>query len=232
MKTAVTRPSETPQVDPVATPEPAVTTPAAPSLSLTDSWTDSNGYSYKLTLDTLTSSSTTDTANALPGKADVSYTYTASGTLENTTAQRNAPYPVGALGPSSILVEPVWTAGAPACSGSNTYPAWSSNTPGRADAHCTVVGTPLTVEPTTPDSSGSAQDIPMNGSVAVSATFTNSTTVAQSAAPATSTSLNTPTLWALGRADGAGLLQDCLLASGGIYLSVSTAPTGCTAQGQ
>lgn len=71
---------------------PTVTT----GILLDDSWTTSDGYSYRVVLYRPVAPQTTlDVANAAPGRADLSFVLKVSGTIFNLTAGHNAPVPDG-----------------------------------------------------------------------------------------------------------------------------------------
>lgn len=186
---------------------------------LTDTWTDNDGYTYSFTLDTAAAEATKDVANAKPGEANISWSYTFSGTVTNTTPDRNAPS-------VELKVQPMWAAGSSLCSliGPLVDRAFDSNTAGREEGWCTRTNFPFSLS--------TSGDIPMDGlaTVQTSGGSVYAIAVPEANAEAIMAELKSPTLWAVARDQGDGRLTDCLLASGGWYLSKSTADTGCTAK--
>jgi len=174
-----------------------------------DSWTDSRGYSYTLKLQASSPNITADTANALPGKVDVSIALTMKGTLTNTTAGRNAPMP------TYLVAEPVWVSAAIACTGSYKSQPIAN--------FCSISGQPSLVTPVLQET-----QIAMDATVDVQVVVSNKVTYPQASQAQALGSLSSPKLWALARNEGRGLSK-CLLLSGGYYVSASSDPTGCTA---
>lgn len=185
---------------------------------LTDTWTDDDGYSYEFSVLTAEGTASKDVANAKPGEANLTWSYTITGEVTNTTPERNAPMP-------SLRVEPVWPASSPVCSLGwlLIQPAFNSNTDGREEAWCTLGNAPW--QPLT-----DGNQIMMNETVAVNASVSNPIEVPapEADADAIIAELQAPPMWAIARNTGENLLTDCLLSSGGYYLSVATGDTGCT----
>jgi hypothetical protein len=186
---------------------------------LTDEWTNDLGYTYELNWDSATITTSIDIANALPGKANVAWSYSFVGYMMNTTPGRTAPAPDG------FKIMPVWAGDSVICSVSGgVQSAFSSNTPGMEQRWCTLMGFPFTLSP-------QQQSLPEGRTIELStgSVMTNTFSVPEDQADAFAAALKTPTLWAYGRDEGQGLHTDCLLASGGYYLAVATADTGCAA---
>lgn len=199
-------------------PEPVVTPEPEPVL-LTDQWADRNGYTYTFELQTATGTASKDVANATPGNANVTWNYSFAGTITNTTPERNAP------APRTLVIEPAWPGDSAICSigGMAIDSAFSSNVDGMEERWCTLTPFPFAVR-------GTQTDIPMNSSMPVQASGGGMTSIVVPEGQADSivAALSEPTIWALGRDEGEGRLYDCLLESGGFYLSQATADTGCT----
>jgi hypothetical protein len=171
-------------------------------------------------IDSLTATTTIDTASALPGKAIVTYSYLVSGLLTNSTAGRIAP------APDYVLVEPVWSAGSAVCAAlpRESNQAFSSNDPGQEGKFCSVAPDGATVSP-----SVSASSLAIGATVAARAAFGYRVSVDEAAAPAVSAALKAPELWILARNEGDGWQTSCLVRSGAFSVTQSTGATGCHA---
>lgn len=197
-------------------------TPVAPSAILTDTWADDDGYTYTFSLYTATGTATKDVANAKPGEAIITWSYSLAGEVVNTTPERNAPIP------NYLRIIPVWPADSPLCvlGLAGIQWAWDSNVPGMEESWCTVMNTPFSL------SNLNADEIPMNSTLPV----TTDVTVAlpfpatEADADAVVAALQSPVGWAVARDTGEGRMTNCLIDSGSFYLSVATIDTGCTAK--
>lgn len=195
--------------------EPAEPEPA-PAI-LEDAWTDDDGYTYAFELSTFTPTTEVDIANARPGEANVTWAYALTGTLTNTTPERNAPR-------AKVLVEAIWPAGSVICSldSSNVVDAWSSNTPGQGEQFCSLSNFPFSLE--------SPSDLSMGTSLPVQTQWGGMfpLVVPEASADALVAELQSPAGWVIARDNGDGRLTDCLLETGSWYLTKSTVDTGCT----
>ena len=100
---------ETQEAHETIEPTPVDTEPPAPAPVLTHAWSDSDGYSFTLTMDSAEVTATSDVVNAKPGEAEISFSPTSGGTIANTTPARNADVP----GAMSFI--PIWPAGSTVC---------------------------------------------------------------------------------------------------------------------
>ncbi|CAN5201105.1 hypothetical protein BH09ACT1_BH09ACT1_01690 [soil metagenome] len=189
-------------------------------ISLTDTWSSKVGYAYSLKVDRFTATTSVDTANALPGKSIVTYAYTVTGSLTNSTPERIAPFPVASL------VEPIWSASSPVCIAlpGQSNQAFNSNDPGQEEKACSVV----------PDGSnfsttGTTGTIGVGATVPVQAVFGYKISVDEATAYAVAAELKTPEIWVLARNVGEGWQTSCLVRSGAYYVTQSTGITGCHA---
>lgn len=203
-------PSSTPASSPVTPTQTA--SKSAPTLS--DSWTDSDGYSYNFVLQTTSGTAKKDVANAKPGMADITWEYTVTGSITNTTPQRNSPVP-------NVATGPLWPATSAVCtSGGFTQPAFNTLTP-LDNKWCTLSNTPFRFDV-------KGQTIGINGTLPALAQGSNmvSFTVPEGQADAVIAELKSPVVWELGRGEGKDLSGRCLMNTG-IYLTQATAATGC-----
>lgn len=157
---AVTTPDPQPEVTTTheiapapETEAPAVVIDEPPTTVLDQKWKDSLGYEFRIVIDgSATYTPTTEIANALPGKAEFSFTYTTTGTLYNLTPGRIAPVPA------------TLTVGA----------AWEDNS-----EQCELLGAQNSAGNTVIDSwcgrlwevATDAREIPIGGSTGISVTF-------------------------------------------------------------
>ncbi|QGQ20751.1 hypothetical protein GC089_18090 [Cellulomonas sp. JZ18] len=98
-----------------------------PELSTT--WTDRNGFTYRLQVTSFDLDVDVDTERSAPGTAEVTYDYQVRAEVFNTTPDRVAPFPT-----SAGTIRPVWDAGSIACDGERDLFDWPSYDVATADA--------------------------------------------------------------------------------------------------
>lgn len=189
-----------------------------PTVILSDSWTDDNGYSYSVSLYAPAINVDMDTVDALPGKANLSYSIEFLGQIANTTAARNAPTP-------SLAVMPIWSSDSPVCSTEAATAAFGSNDVGMEERWCTVLGDGIDLFPSNPDgtettsiTAGDRPALSASGSRAVN-------DVEEASAESVATALKSPAAYVIGRTAGENLTE-CLVRNN-FLMSTSTAETGC-----
>lgn len=185
-------------------------------IALSDTWADRDGYTYKVTFESFDAASSKDTANAKPGEAEVSISLIIAGSLENTTADRNAPAPTG-----DVLISPVWAASSLICQLGVGDDAWSSNVDSLEGNYCSIAGDGLDIQiPATQILDGETLQI--------TAQMSRVFAVPEAEADAIIALLTMPEAWVASRDTGDNLLTDCLVRSGGYYVSTSTKSVDCT----
>lgn len=195
---------------------------AAQASVLADSWTDREGYSYEFALAKPSPAITIDVANARPGQFNVTAKFTFPGTLTNTTAGRNAPFP------ADYYVAAVWKSDSPVCQGSPIDKGWASNTPELEAGFCTV-SRGSQIVPANPNESLTPK-IPASSDLKVQASLSRELAYPDSVDQAAlKQSFSEPFSYVVARKDNTTPvpMTSCLLKSGSIYISAATADTGC-----
>lgn len=206
-------PSSQAAAEPSQTPVPTV---APNNIGLTDSWTDSIGYSFTLTVSSFAVTTSIDTADALPGKSLVVYSLDVSGSLTNTTSGRNARQP------SYNLLSPIWSKASAFCTLGGFGDPWATNDAALKNKFCTpfTQGVGISSLSTTAElTAGETEQIAFH--------VDNTISVDEAKATELASALKAPELWILSRDDGADLQTSCLVQSGGYYVSQATGATGC-----
>lgn len=212
----LTEPDELPTATPTVEPEIEEEEPEerAQEFELIDSWVNSDGYSYSIGITKVVIDVSKDLANARPGEAIVSYQVSAFGELENTTEARNAPSPR-----ARIAISPVWNAASQVCEFLGD--AWTSNVPALQGNFCSTLPNGMVVA--TPDNPLSEHAV-----AAVSAGGSGSLVVQEDRADTIVSLLSAPEGIVISRKDGDDRLTDCLVKSGGYWVSRATIDTQCT----
>lgn len=179
---------------------------------LTDAWTDSDGYSYSVALSQPTASVTSDVANALPGEVDLSWTYEFTGSITNTTPERNADMP-------NVYTSPMWPASSVICSTVLVgYTAFSTND-SQDEEWCSLPNAPypLSIE---------SSQLAVNESASIVTSISQGLplSVPEASADQIVAEMENPPVWAFGRQTGG---TGCLLENGGHVITVATGGFVC-----
>lgn len=215
---------------------PRISTPATSSANqsavlFTSEWTDSDGYSYRAVIDEPTISVEQDIANSKPGEAQLEWTIAASGTLENTTPNRNAPFP------EDFSIQPTWSAGSALCTVDTTGrdKGFSSNIPANESDWCTLTNMPLFFHTEASERNGGIGfEDPIPAGTTLDIQLENSNVAAfivpEAEADTTISSVEAPTLYTLGRSDVPSMHgqneAQCLLMTQ-VWVFAETQRTGC-----
>jgi hypothetical protein len=192
------------RVDALVGGEVVITETAMPTVQIEDA----SGYTYVLSLDNPVTEATVSVADALPGKANVTFDFTISGRVVNTTEERNAP------GVSGIAVQPAWEPDSAVC---QVFPSFGvycgTDTAGRLQ---------FSGDDSAQLAVGESADIAIVGSV--------TREVPEADAEALAEALRVPTGWIVAAPGAEGTLTDpCVISVGASQVpSAWTADLECT----
>jgi hypothetical protein len=210
---------------------PATSSAKQSAVLFTSEWTDSDGYSYRAVINEPTTSVDKDIANSKPGEAQLEWTIEASGTLENTTPNRNAPFP------EDFSIQPTWSAGSELCTVDTTGrdKGFSSNIPANESDWCTLTNMPLFFHTEASERNGGIGfEDPIPAGTTLDIQLENSNVAAfivpEAEADTTISSVEAPTLYTLGRSDVPSMhgqnKAQCLLMTQ-VWVFAETQETGC-----
>lgn len=207
-------------------------------ISLTGSWSDSDGYTYKIKFAKYSLSVTEDVADAKPGNALIKFAGTVYGSVQNTTTGHNAEIPL------DESIAPAWRSGSSVCSAveatavepSQFYISNSAN-PGKfctiGAANTQVADTASTLSDPTP-AANQRGALSSSQTIAIFSSYASSYEVSESTASTLVSELKSPPAWAIFSGDALpSEVYNCgyqsMLASGNLL--VSTVPLGCGVKG-
>ena len=218
-------PTSEESIEPTPAPEP---TQEPDQSVLTDAWTTSDGYGYSVALDKITGNATKDVLDARPGMANIYWSYSIAGTINNTTAGRNAPTP-------ELFLQAVWPANSVMCTTQSEgfiRQGISSPTEGARDADgwCTLNQVPFGLLGSQ-DASGRTLDIPVGSISTLTGGGTNETTYAlevpEEVADALVDEVTNQVIWAFGSPGNPAETSVCGFDNVSASVSKTTGDIGC-----